>query len=146
MTVGTLTLEKNKEVYVVVTGEYSDFSIHSTTWRLDQPQTVVAGFEARISLSTGEGISYDDESAIQECYLDEEAPIRRSYPYNFRMNNENYMIKKDVDGIWKVNRSYNIHEYWEECVIYGSGKTVEKALKSARDQRMSILAELEGVI
>lgn len=155
--------EAVNKVYVVSTGEYSDYSIHSI-WstkekadrmkdilgrgrynvadvfemEIDKPQEEKPGFAVLIDLTTGEAITkgkYGNEYPIP-CVLDDGNPRTSIYNCEYDLKyfkHEGKWCKQGYDG------------GPEPILIYSQHHSIDKAYKSARDLRAVELAKLENI-
>lgn len=120
---------RKQTVYVVTSGEYSDYSIDA----IFKTRELAEGY---ISLK---GNSYPGHWSIEEHTLNA-APAKTEYEalVNFKTG-EQYSDTRHVVANERI--TYNLGA----SIIYGYGKTPEHALKAARDNRAKLMAEKEGI-
>jgi len=141
-------------IYIVTTGEYSDYGIHSL-WSTKEK---AEGMKKILDLNT-----YSD-ARIQEYELDGEAKEKPGVRVLIDANTgeiipEHGSIKYPHDDICRTPHTYYQENYYILREIPGvHGKqhcntptiealhfTLEQALKAARDKRMAVLALRNGI-
>lgn len=156
------------KLYVVTTGQYSDYGLHSIwtkkeeaeklveilnrddynyasvdEWETDQPYKERPGVEVAIDLTTGEALS------------EYKRIVSYTYPKDIVMENgpkvaylntilEREQAIKQIDGVWRTE-GYGWDKEWDRVIIHSEHETKEKALKAAYDFRAAALARLQGI-
>lgn len=151
-------------IYLVTVGEYSDYGIHSAWSTQEKAQQA-----ADLLNQCGQGASVEEYPIDSypnnkvpipifrvwihatsgeeiQCYKGIFDPDNSWTPStNYYDNNERVILKK-IDGIWKFNYKdspYNLPP--SDVHIFAEGETKELALKRAYDLRAQWLAKAEGI-
>lgn len=138
------------KVYVVTTGEYSDYCIHSIWSSREKAQAYIDDVKSRNVQH------YDNFNDIDEIEVDSiDATRIQVLAWVFLSDGAENGCHLDDDGTsqCKAGELHDAHRYngsdwshgWKEESVCGVGRDKDHALKSARDHRAKILAERAGI-
>lgn len=141
------------KVYVVTTGCYSDYSIHSIWSSREKAQAYITDIRSRGLGQYGCPEFNDIDEHELDVIVADKAIVRATVYMSDGAEHGHHLYESDdtppVAGeVYDRARRYKNNDWsngWDESIVSGVGRTLEHALKSARDHRAKILAQRAGI-